>query len=146
MAPGDTQIVVVAEIAGGAVTGVSHLNAITLVKYYSQIAQEFYDATFPLVIVSDDANDLPIKYELNQNYPNPFNPSTTIKYQIPELSFVIVKVYDVLGGEVATLVNEEKPIGNYEVEFDATGLSSGIYFYRLKAGDFVETKKMILMK
>ncbi len=101
-----------------------------------------------------------IQFELQQNYPNPFNPTTNIKYQIPELSFVTLKVYDVLGNKVATLVNEEKPSGSYEVEFSANshsgevrnlpagrqGLTSGIYFYRLQAGDFVETKKMILIK
>lgn len=95
-------------------------------------------------------------YILKQNYPNPFNPTTLIKFHIPELSFVTLKVYDVLGKEIATLVNEEKPIGSYEVEFSAKGgstsggdaynLSSGIYFYLLQAGDFVETKKMVLMK
>ena len=85
-------------------------------------------------------------YSLSNNYPNPFNPSTTIKYQIPELSFVTLKVYDVLGNEIATLVNEEKPIGNYEIVFNATDLTSGVYFYQLQAGSFVETKKMILMK
>ena len=89
---------------------------------------------------------VPTEYILNQNHPNPFNPSTTIKYEIPELSFVTIKVYDVLGNEITTVVNEEKPIGNYEVEFDATGLTSGIYFYQLQAGSFVETKKMVLMK
>ena len=88
----------------------------------------------------------PNAFSLFQNYPNPFNPMTKIKYQIPELSFVTLKVYDVLGNEVITLVSEEKPIGNYEVEFDATVLPSGIYFYRLQAGSFVETKKMVLMK
>ncbi len=86
------------------------------------------------------------KFQLSQNHPNPFNPTTTIKYQIPELSFVTLKVYDVLGNEIATLVNEEKPIGSYEVEFNATSLPSGIYFYKLQAGDFVEIKKMVLMK
>ncbi len=85
-------------------------------------------------------------FSLEQNYPNPFNPKTTIKYQIPELSFVTLKVYDVLGREIVNLVNEEKPIGNYEVEFNATSLPSGIYFYRLQAGSFVESKKMILIK
>jgi hypothetical protein len=85
-------------------------------------------------------------YTVEQNYPNPFNPSTAIKYRIPEISFVTLKVYDVLGNEITTLINEEKPIGSYEVEFDATGLTSGIYFYKLHAGSFVETKKMILMK
>ena len=92
-------------------------------------------------------NDIkPSNYILSQNFPNPFNPTTTIKYQIPELSFVTLKVYDVLGSEVATLVNEEKPLGNYEVEFGATTFPSGIYFYKLQAGNFVETKKMVLMK
>jgi hypothetical protein len=87
-----------------------------------------------------------LSFYLSQNYPNPFNPSTTITYQIPELSFVTLKVYDVLGNEIATLVNEEKPAGRYEVEFDGTGLPSGIYFYRLQANDFVNTNKMILLK
>jgi len=85
-------------------------------------------------------------FNVFQNFPNPFNPTTTIKYQIPELSFVTIKVFDVLGSEIATLVNEEKPIGSYEVEFNATSLPSGIYFYRIQAGRFVETKKMILLK
>ncbi|MEP0862683.1 MAG: T9SS type A sorting domain-containing protein, partial [Ignavibacterium sp.] len=85
---------------------------------------------------------------LEQNYPNPFNPSTKIKYVIPNgvRNLVTLKVYDVLGNEVATLVNEEKPAGIYEVEFNASKLSSGIYFYKLQAGSFVETKKMILLK
>jgi len=80
------------------------------------------------------------------NYPNPFNPTTAIKYQIPELSFVTLKVYDVLGNEITTLVNEEKPAGLYEVEFNKNGLTSGVYFYQLKSESFVETKKMILLK
>ena len=91
-------------------------------------------------------SELPTMISLVQNYPNPFNPTTTIKYQIPELSFVTLKVYDVLGREVAILVNEKKSVGSYEVEFNATSLPSGVYFYRLQAGSFVETKKMVLMK
>jgi len=90
--------------------------------------------------------DLPSEYRLSQNYPNPFNPSTVINYQIPELSFVTLKVYDVLGNEIAGLVNEEKPVGSYVVQFDATTLPSAIYFYRIQAGNFIETKKMVLMK
>jgi len=86
------------------------------------------------------------KFDLIQNYPNPFNPSTSIQYKVSSISTVSLKVYDVLGNEVATLVNEEKPAGSYEVDFDASGLSSGIYFYKLSAGSLVETKKMILMK
>ncbi len=97
--------------------------------------------------VDDDKNKvIPEMYKLSQNYPNPFNPNTTIKYQISEISSVSIKVYDVLGNEIEILVNEEKAAGNYEVELDASTLSSGIYFYRLQAGSFVETKKMVLMK
>ena len=97
--------------------------------------------------VADTASSLtPKAFELLQNYPNPFNPSTTINYQIPELSNVVLKVYDVLGNEISVLVNESKQPGYYEVELNATSLPSGIYFYRLQAGSFVETKKMILIK
>ncbi len=96
--------------------------------------------------VKDLSADTPIRFSLNQNYPNPFNPSTIIRYAIPEASFTSIKVYDILGNEVATLVNEEKPAGRYEVSFSALQLSSGIYFYKLQAGSFVETKKMILIK
>ena len=88
----------------------------------------------------------PSEYELYQNYPNPFNPSTKISWQSPVSSWQTLKVYNILGREVATLVNDYKPAGNYEVEFDASNLPSGIYFYRLKAGSFVQTKKMILLK
>lgn len=89
---------------------------------------------------------VPKKYFLYQNYPNPFNPSTKIKYSIPKQSNVTIKVYDILGSEVATLVNKEQLQGRYEVEFKGNKLTSGIYFYRLQAGDFVETKKMLLMR
>jgi hypothetical protein len=89
---------------------------------------------------------VPFVFSLEQNYPNPFNPSTTISYQVPEKEFVTLKVYNVLGKEVTTLVSEEKAVGKYEVKFDASSLTSGIYFYRLQAGSFVETKKMILIK
>ncbi|MFQ3598821.1 MAG: T9SS type A sorting domain-containing protein, partial [Chloroherpetonaceae bacterium] len=85
-------------------------------------------------------------FELAQNYPNPFNPTTTIRYQIPTAETVSLKVYDVLGKEVATLVNGRQEAGSYNVPFNAAGLSSGVYFYRLQAGGFVETKKMLLVK
>lgn len=87
-----------------------------------------------------------LDFKLFQNFPNPFNPSTTIEYQIPQISFVTLKIYDVLGNEIATLVNEQKPAGKYELEFDGNSLSSGIYFYQLQAGRFIETKKKILIK
>lgn len=90
----------------------------------------------------------PADFKLSQNYPNPFNPSTSIDYHVAEKSFVSLKVYDLLGNEVATLINEEKPAGSYNVQFSINNLqlSSGTYFYRLQTGDFVETKKMILLK
>jgi plastocyanin len=94
----------------------------------------------------DDDNLVADKFKLLQNFPNPFNPTTKIEYQILERSFVSLKVYNILGYEVASLVNEEKPTGVYNVNFDASGLSSGMYLYRLQAGSFVETKKMSLIK
>lgn len=100
----------------------------------------------PISNSEDDLNSVPIEFRLEHNYPNPFNPSTTIQYSIPQASNVSLKIYDILGNKVATLVNEEKPAGGYEVEFDAYGLASGIYLYELQAGLFVETKKMVLMK
>jgi hypothetical protein len=95
---------------------------------------------------SDRDEVLLSSYKLSQNYPNPFNPSTIINYQLPITNFVSLKVYDVLGNRVATLVNDEKPAGNYSVNFNASNLSSGIYFYQLKANNFIQTKKMILIK
>lgn len=96
--------------------------------------------------VKELGNEVPNEFSLTQNYPNPFNPSTKIRYSLPEVSFATLKVYDILGNEVATLVSEEQQAGNYEVDFSASGMSSGFYFYKLQAGNFIETKKMILMK
>jgi len=105
------------------------------------------DTTYGQLLVSvENSNRIVTDFSLSQNYPNPFNPNTTIKYQIPEISFVTIKVYDVLGNEIVTLVKEEKPAGSYEILFDGTGLTSGIFFYQLRAGQYVETKKMVLLK
>jgi hypothetical protein len=102
-------------------------------------------------VETDDYHSQPKTSFLSQNYPNPFNPSTTIRYEIPEQSFVTIKIYDVLGNEIATLANEEKPAGTYDVVFGShsgkdRNLASGIYFYTLSTGNFLSTKKMILMK
>ncbi|RPI75211.1 MAG: T9SS C-terminal target domain-containing protein [Ignavibacteriales bacterium] len=105
-----------------------------------------FDGSFKFSEAVEIEINVPIKFSLKQNYPNPFNPSTTIKFSIPIAEFVALKIYDVLGSEVATLVNEEKPAGFYEVKFDASNLVSGFYFYRLQTGSFVETKKMMLVK
>jgi len=94
----------------------------------------------------DETNLQPKEFSLEQNYPNPFNPSTRIQYQVSGVSHINLKVYDVLGNEVATLVNEEKQAGSYEVDFNASQLTSGVYFYTINAGSFVETKKMILLR
>jgi hypothetical protein len=97
-------------------------------------------------VENPNQSDIPLDFALNQNYPNPFNPTTRIQYQLSGNSQVTLKVYNILGSEVATLVNEEKQAGSYEVSFDASDLSSGIYFYSLRAGSFIETKKMLLLK
>lgn len=98
--------------------------------------------------INDNQNDLPTNFSLSQNYPNPFNPNTKLSYQLPIGSSVTLKVYDVLGKEIATLVDEYNNAGNYNVEFriENFGLSSGIYFYQLKADDFIQVRKMILLK
>jgi hypothetical protein len=96
--------------------------------------------------VENSKSTLPQKFYLSQNYPNPFNPSTIINYEIPRSSFVSLKVYDILGREITTLVNEEKPAGKYNVTFNASKYSSGIYFYRIEAGGFSQIKKMVLLK
>jgi len=95
--------------------------------------------------ITNTENKVPY-FSLKQNHPNPFNPYTKINYQIQELSLVTLKVYDILGNELETLVNQVKPAGNYEIIWYAEGLPSGIYFYRIQAGDFIQTKKMVLMK
>lgn len=90
--------------------------------------------------------EIPASYSLKQNYPNPFNPGTNFKFQIPNSGFVSLKVYDTQGKEVSTLVNEDLKAGVYEYSFDGTGLNSGVYFYRLQAGEYIETRRMVLVK
>ena len=106
--------------------------------------------TNSLGLVSEVENgnysDYPLNFILGQNYPNPFNPSTKIKYSIPQSTNVVIKVFDILGNEIETLVNEEKQVGAYEITWYAENLPSGVYFYQLKAGSFVETKKMVLLR
>jgi len=114
----------------------------TIQKIYNNNYQ--FDSTSTSVV--DQHISVPSNYLLYQNYPNPFNPNTTIKYQIPDLSFVTLKIYDVLGNEIITLVNKETQAGSYEIDFNAKDLPSGIYFYKLQAGNIVETKQMVLMK
>jgi len=100
-----------------------------------------------------DKSSLPTEFSLSQNYPNPFNPATKIKFTIPSVEthrdaslLVTLKVFDILGSEIETLVNEEKPAGTYELTWNAEQLPSGVYFYQLRAGSFIETKKMLLLR
>lgn len=111
-------------------------------------SQWFIDELFfgPISAVQDDNRSQPNFFELEQNYPNPFNPITKIKYSVPQSSDVVIKVFDILGNEIETLVNKEKPVGTYELTWNAVTLPSGVYFYQLKAGSIVETKKMLLLK
>jgi len=97
-------------------------------------------------VKSPSESSIPGEYKLFQNYPNPFNPSTDINYQIPKQSHVVLKVYDILGNQVAVLVNKDEPAGKYSVNFNASKLSSGIYFYRMNAGNFILTKKLMVLK
>jgi hypothetical protein len=90
--------------------------------------------------------EIPMNYTLSQNYPNPFNPSTTISFTLPSRSFVAFKIFDLLGREVATIVSEALSAGTYTRRWNADGLSSGVYFYRLQAGTFIETKKLVLLR
>ncbi len=99
-----------------------------------------------LITSAEDDNFIPGEFSLSQNYPNPFNPSTTIEYSLPAKEFVKIKVYDVLGNEITTLVNDNKSAGKYRISFDASNLSSGVYFYRVSAGSFQEVRKMILLR
>jgi len=100
----------------------------------------------PVGVEDKETLEIPSAFSLSQNYPNPFNPSTTIRYSIPQSSNVVIKVFDVLGNEIETLVNEEKSTGTYELTLYAWSLPSGVYFYRLQTGSFVEIKKMLLLK
>ncbi|MFA6572242.1 MAG: T9SS type A sorting domain-containing protein, partial [Bacteroidota bacterium] len=94
----------------------------------------------------NDYNDLPTEFSLMQNYPNPFNPSTTIKYHVPVSGFVKLNVFDVLGREIAVLVNEFKQVGDYRVTFNAGDLPAGVYSYRIQSGKYQETRNLILLK
>lgn len=126
--------------------GVSIRDSIGIIVGKNGTVLRKMDPTFIDSTETDSTLKIPSEYYLSQNYPNPFNPSTNIKYSILRQSFVTLKIYDLLGREAATLVNEEKPTGIYEIEFDGSNLSSGVYFYRLKTNEYAKTKKMILLR
>ena len=145
--PGESQKFVIAQLIA---RGTSNLNSVTRLKQLCDSVRMFYEGNFPIGI-NQITGSVPDKFNLFQNYPNPFNPVTNIKYQITKSSLVTLKVYDILGKEVETLVNEYQQAGIYEAQFPNSSLnnsrlSSGIYFYRLTAGDFSAVKRMILVK
>jgi hypothetical protein len=144
MAWGDTQEVVEAIIAG---LGTNYLNSVTRVKSYSTIVQNDYNGLLQILTGAVESGDeTPASFRLEQNYPNPFNPSTTIGYQLSTSSIVSLKVFDILGREIATLVSEVKTPGKYSATWNAAGFSSGVYFYRFTSDGHTEFRSMVLIK
>jgi hypothetical protein len=142
IAPNDSQTVGFALVAGDSSLGDIQQNADAAKAKWIALRR----SAFIPVFVSDDHMPPPLTFSLGQNYPNPFNPTTTIRYQLSANSFVTLKVFDILGREVAALVNEAQRPGIYRVKWDASGLPSGVYFYRMHAGEFVATRKAVLMR
>jgi len=129
----------------------SWLNSVMFINYYTGWAVGRYGVILRttnggLTFAENSFSESPTLYYLSQNYPNPFNPVTNLGFGISDLGFVSLKLYDAIGKELRTLVNESRPAGNYNIEFDGSDLPSGIYFYKFEVGDFVETKSMILLK
>ena len=145
--PGDTQTIVLCQLIA---KGTSNLNSVTKLKQLADVAIQFYNSGYTIGIIKL-GNEVPSTFRLEQNYPNPFNPTTKIKFDIPEdvkrktLDVKLI-VYDILGREIQTLVNEKLQPGMYEVSFDGSNLASGIYFYQLKTESYIENKKMVLIK
>ncbi len=149
MNPGDTQSIIIAQIIA---RGTSNLNSITKLRETADFAKQIYDENFQSVVsVNNNSVGVPGQFSLSQNYPNPFNPTTVIRYRITsnvrgQTSDVKLVVYNILGNEVKTLVNEKQTAGSYSVEFNAANLASGIYFYKLETGEYSQSKRMILLK
>lgn len=140
--PNDTVTIVASQLIK---RGNSYLSSVTLLKNYADLAWSVYNSGF-IVGIKNITTSIPTEYSLSQNYPNPFNPATKIKFAIISSSNVKITVYDVTGKEVQTLVNERLQAGTYETTFEGSALTSGVYFYRLQAGDFSETKRMMMIK
>ena len=139
--PGDTQEVAIGILIS---RGESNLQSVAELKKDAAKLQLFYDNYKPKI--PDPVIELPKYYSLSQNYPNPFNPATTIKYALPIASLVILKVHDILGNEISTLVSEEMEAGEYKAKFSSDELSSGVYFYTIIAREFTKTRKMLVLK
>ncbi|MFA7418884.1 MAG: T9SS type A sorting domain-containing protein [Melioribacteraceae bacterium] len=144
MAPGDTQEVIFAQIV---TSSTSRLGSVSYLKYLAKYVKDFYEnEMFAKSTANQIGTELPTHFALEQNYPNPFNPKTSIVYELPVAQNVTISVFNSLGEKISTLVNEFKEPGRYTVEFDGSNLSSGVYFYYLEAGEYIKTKKMVLLK
>jgi len=115
-------------------------------KYFYRLKQIDTDGSFDYSEVVEVELTAPSKFGISQNYPNPFNPNTTIKFSIPTHSFTTLKIFDISGREIATIVSGQLPPGNYSKEWNAADMPSGVYFYRIEAGNFTDTKKFVLLK
>lgn len=140
--PGDTQSIIIAQMI---TRNNSNLQSVMALKTYSNYVKNFYDNNF-IVSVQNITSEAPESFELSQNNPNPFNPVTKINYKLRVAGYTKLVVYNVLGQEVSILVSEKQVAGTHQVVFDGSGLTSGVYFYRIESGHFVETKRMVLLK
>jgi hypothetical protein len=146
MAPGDTQEVIVANTAGAGSDAISNI-AILRVTARTALLAYLVSVNFgPATGIGHAKDQYPVSFALMQNYPNPFNPTTTIRYGLPARAFVTLTVFNTLGQEVATLVRQAEEAGYHEIRFDGSWLASGTYFYRLEAGSFIQTRKMLLLR
>ena len=142
--PGDTQSIIVAQIVA---QGTNNLNSVTILKQNSVYLKNVFENNFTNVSVKEsDEIKMPENVSLFQNYPNPFNPATTINFEIKETGLIVLRIYDINGREIETLINRVKSAGKYAVKFNGSYLASGIYFYQISDGKFSNTKKMILNK
>ncbi len=140
--PGDTHVVMAAQLMA---RGGNNLNSVTLLKQLTDVAKNLCQNGF-VIGISPISTEIPQEFSLQQNYPNPFNPNTIIRFNIKDSRLITLKLFDILGGEIATLVNEQLIPGTYEVSWNASNFPSGIYFYRLTAGKYIDSKKMVLIK
>lgn len=116
------------------------------IPFSFSIPGNIYELANPSIGIQNISSEIPGAFSLKQNYPNPFNPETNIQFSLPKSEFVSIKVYDILGKEIASLVNEQKPAGTYQVDYKAMNLTSGVYFYKMQAGAFTDIKRMTLLK
>jgi hypothetical protein len=140
--PGDSQVIMTAQLVA---RGSDHKNSVTVLKQLSDAAKNLCQNGF-VIGISPVSTEIPKQYGLQQNYPNPFNPVTKIKFALPKNGNVVVKIYDAIGREVSTLVNEKLNAGVYSVDWDGANYPSGVYFYQLVSGEYTDTRKMVLVK